>query len=430
MARSSKKLTKRTVDAAKPSGARFIIWDTELSGFGLRVEPSGTKVFVARYRAGGGRAGTLRQATIGRYGNITTDEARGKAKQLLGKAAGGGDPVGAAKAARQAGITVAEVCDWYMKEARAGRLLGRRGRPIAASTLASDEGRITIHVKPLIGRRPVASLTPRDMEQMQADIAAARSIPAPDADAKRKRGGLARGGGGVGGRTLAMMNAVFGHAIRHQLITNNPARGARKVATTRRTDRLSLDELRALGGAMRTEASRTGAAAVRLIAMTGLRREEALSLTPGALLREGGLDLPRTKTGPQRRPAGRGALDTIAAEMERHGSPAWVFPADHGDGHFIGLPKVLARLCKAAGVRTITPHVLRHTFASIAAEIGYSELIVAGLLGHAAGSVTSGYVHLDRSLVAAADRVADVIAGALDGREAATVTPIRQGALS
>ena len=110
MARSSEgrraKLTKRTVDAAKPAGARFIVWDAAMPGFGLRVEPSGAKVFIARYRAGGGRAGTLRQATVGRYGTITADEARQKARKLLAKAAGGGDPVGDKRAARQAGVTV------------------------------------------------------------------------------------------------------------------------------------------------------------------------------------------------------------------------------------------------------------------------------------------------------------------------------------
>ena len=149
------KLTKRTVDAAKPTAARFIVWDSAMPGFGLRVEPSGVKVFIARYRAGGGRAGTLRQATIGRYGTVTADEARQKARKLLAKAAGGGDPVGDKRAARQAGVTVAEVCDWYIREAEAGHLLGRRGRPIKALTISTDKARIELHVKPLLGKRPV-----------------------------------------------------------------------------------------------------------------------------------------------------------------------------------------------------------------------------------------------------------------------------------
>src|SRR5262249_6408870 len=152
MARASRegrvqKLTKRALDAAAAEERRYIIWDSELTGFAVRVEPSERKTFIARYRAGGGRAGTLRQAMIGRYGSITVDEARKLARKLLGAAANGGDPVGDRHRARQAGITVAEVCDWYLKEAEAGRILGRRGRRIKPSTIFTDRSRIEAHVK-------------------------------------------------------------------------------------------------------------------------------------------------------------------------------------------------------------------------------------------------------------------------------------------
>ncbi len=418
------KLTKRAVDAAKPTAGRFIVWDTALPGFGLRVEPSGAKVFVARYRAGGGRTGTRRQATIGRYGTLTADEARGKAKTLLGKAAGGGDPVGAAKAARQAGATVGELCDWYMAEARAGRLLSRRGRPVKASTLESDRGRIELHIKPLLGKRPAQSLAAADLEKMQAGIAAGVTVPKPTG--KRARGGLVRGGGGVARRTLELLGAILEHATRYGLIAGNPAKGARKLKGARRTDRLTLDDMRKLGVVLRSGTENaTGCAAIRFLALTGLRRNEALSLRPSHLLAEGGVDLTDTKTGPQTRPVGAAALDTANAELRRHGSADWVFPADRGDGHFIGLPKVLARACKAAGLKPATPHVLRHSFASIAGDLGFSELVIAGLLGHSAGSVTRGYVHLDRALVVAADRISDAIARALDGEATARIVPLR-----
>src|SRR6478672_6447332 len=108
-----RKLTKRFVDAATPATGRFIVWDTELPGFGLRVEPTGRKTFIARYRAGGGRTGILRQATVGRYGAVTVDEGRANAKRLLGAAASGRDPVDDKKSTRQAGVTIAEICDWY-----------------------------------------------------------------------------------------------------------------------------------------------------------------------------------------------------------------------------------------------------------------------------------------------------------------------------
>jgi integrase len=106
----------------------------------------------------------------------------------------------------------------------------------------------------------------------------------------------------------------------------------------------------------------------------------------------------------------------------------WLFPADRGDGHFVGLPKVLARVCRQAKLGGVTLHTLRHSFASVAAEIGYSELVISGLLGHSAGSVTSGYVHLDKALVTAADQTAATIAAALDGKGPAEVVPLRRAA--
>ena len=86
---------------------------------------------------------------------------------------------------------------------------------------------------------------------------------------------------------------------------------------------------------------------------------------------------------------------------------------------FIGLTKALARTCKQAKLSAVTVHTLRHSFASIATELGLSEPVIAGLLGHSAGSVTSGYIHLDSALVTAATSTADVIAGALDGKASA-----------
>jgi hypothetical protein len=54
----------------------------------------------------------------------------------------------------------------------------------------------------------------------------------------------------------------------------------------------------------------------------------------------------------------------------------------------------------------ITPHVLRHSFASLAADLGYNEPTIASLLGHKTHSITSRYVHsADAVLLVAADAV-------------------------
>jgi hypothetical protein len=91
--RKQVRLTKRVVDASEPSESRYIVWDSELNGFGLRVEASGAKTFVVRYRAdGGGRTAPQRFVTIGRFGNLTVEQARKQAKVVLGGVAVGEDP--------------------------------------------------------------------------------------------------------------------------------------------------------------------------------------------------------------------------------------------------------------------------------------------------------------------------------------------------
>src|SRR5271157_6163546 len=93
MVESCAKLTKRAVDAATPRPGRYIVWDTELKGFALRVAESGTKTYILRYRPRGtGRAGPRRFMVLGRHGVLTPDEARAQAKTFLGAVAAGQDP--------------------------------------------------------------------------------------------------------------------------------------------------------------------------------------------------------------------------------------------------------------------------------------------------------------------------------------------------
>ena len=88
-------LTKRTVDALQPAERPRIAWDDKLTGFGVRIHPSGTKAFIVNYRAGdGGRKAPNKRVVIGRYGPLTADRARKLAHEVLGKVAGGDDPAG------------------------------------------------------------------------------------------------------------------------------------------------------------------------------------------------------------------------------------------------------------------------------------------------------------------------------------------------
>lgn len=412
------KITKRAVDALQPKSDRDVFaWDTELRGFGVRTKPSGVKTFFIQYRNIEGRT---RRLVLGQYGVLTPEIARHLARKKLTAVAEGADP-SADRHGIRVGMSVKEVCDWYLEQAEAGRLLGRNRRPIKASTLKSDRSRIETHIKPLLGARLVSRLTLHDVEGMQADIAAGKSARGR----KKGRGGRSTGGPGVASRAISTLRALLGHAARLGVIGRNPAEGARQLAVGRQKRRLSEDQLRHLGRVMREVVAQgehpTGLSAIRLMLLTGFRRMEALGLKrPWFSRSEHCVHFPDTKSGAQVRALGEAAMDCIEAQPSRAGSP-FIFPADWGDGHFIGVVRVLDRICRKAALEGVTPHVLRHTFASVAGDLGFSELTIAGLLGHSAHGITQRYVHLDTALVVAADRVSMEIAAILDGR----VSPVR-----
>ena len=157
-------------------------------------------------------------------------------------------------------------------------------------------------------------------------------------------------------------------------------------------------------------------AAIRLLLLTGFRRLEGLGLQRAWFDAEARcIRFPDTKSGAQLRVIGQAACDLIQGQAARKGSP-FVFPADWGESHFVGVVRVLDRVCARAELDGVTPHVLRHTFASVAGDLGFSELTIAAMLGHAARGVTQRYVHIDEALRVASDRVAGEIANLLGGR--------------
>jgi integrase len=414
------KITKQVVDALKPSkvgvkGSYSLVWDQELRGFGVKVVSSGLKTFVVQYR---NAQGSSRRIMIGRYGVMTVEEARREAKTVLGKIAKGVDPLEEKEAAAGQAATVAEVCDWYLAEAEAGRILGRRRRPIKASTLAMDRSRIDVHIKPLLGKRAVGSLKLGDIEGAQADIAVGKTSK-PRVGG---RGGAATGGEGVAARTMSTLHAIFEHAVRLGKIESNPAKGVRRLASTPRERRLSRTEIEKFGRAMQTAEQDgehpTGLSAIRFLLMTGFRRMEGLGLQCAWLDdEERSIRFPDTKSGAQTRVIGHAAVDLLLAQPQTN-SP-FFFPADWGEGHFVGVVRVLDRICAMASLDDVTPHTLRHTFASVAGDLGFSELTIAALLGHSARGVTQRYIHIDEALRLAADKVAVEISDLLAGRASA-----------
>jgi integrase len=404
------KITKRGVDAMRPdpSGADVFLWDSELRGFGIRMKPTGAASYLVQYRNAEGRT---RRLVIGKVGTLTADEGRAIGREKLAEVAKGQDPSEARHATR-ASVTVAEFCSMYQAACKSGEVGGRGGRPMKASTIEGDRLRIDVHVNPLIGQRALSAITSDDIRKLKTDIAAGKTAQARSASG---RGGLRTGGRGTASRVLGMMAPLLEYAKTLKLIKENPARGVPKYSDQKRDRFLSPDEIERIGAAMgRLEADGsflTGIAAIRLLMLTGFRRTEALGL-PWAWVdaKAKCIRFGDTKTGAQLRPIGQPAIDLLAGMPKRN--ERWVFPAERGPNHFVGLPKVLAKVCAVAGIEGVTAHVMRHTFASVAAELNFSELTIAGLLGHSVPGVTARYAHVpDSALVAAADRVSRHIAG-------------------
>ena len=250
---------------------------------------------------------------------------------------------------------------------------------------------------------------------------------------KTKARGLARvrGGRGTASRTVGLLGAIFTYAVRQRIRPDNPVHGIMRFADGRRERRLSDDEYAVVGEALRgAEAAGTiwpaAIAATRFLALTGWRSGEALALQWSDLdLSRRTARLPDTKTGFSVRALSHAACDVLR-KLPRMAE--LVFPATRGDGRMIGFPKLWARITKLGALPAdITPHVLRHSFASLAGDLGYSELTIATLVGHKGHSVTSRYVHAaDSVLLAAADAVANRTADLMrEPKPAGEVVPIR-----
>ncbi len=410
------RLTVPFVSSAKPdpSGKDLSFFDGRIPGFALRVKPSGVKFYFLQYRDPYGRqrrVGIGPALTPDRRDGLTPSQALKKARGARAAIDGGKDPAAEIAANRNA-KTVAQLCDEYLK-ANANR--------IKPSTLSVDKSRIETHVKPLLGSRAVASLKPTDMEKFLADVTAGKSVRL-DVKGRTKRGGVARGGKGVASRTLGMLGTILQRAVRDGILANNPVRGVLRPKDQPKKPPFSFAAVTAIGMAMKElEAEGEGAVglrAIRFLLLSGFRRMEALTLQWGAVdFEDHCARLQDTKTGKQTRPLGSAALDHLLKFKPQEAAPRdYVFAGEGKSKHYVGAPKAWARVCKRAKLVEISLHGLRHWYASAAAEMNYSELVIAGLLGHSARGVTGRYANTpDSALVAAADAVSRRLAEALGG---------------
>jgi len=421
----AQRITKRAVEALQATGSEFTMWDDTVTGFGVRVRPTGAKSYVIIYRAGAGRGAPMRRYTIAAVGKIAPDRARARAKVILGAVAHGHDPANQ-KTAERGTPALTELADRFMAEhVRAKRKTG------TAEFYRDILDRI---VKPALGTTKSDKLTRLQVGRLHSSLS---ETPFQ------------------ANRVLAVVGSMYAFAGRAGIVPEgtNPARGIDKFKEGRRERFLTGEELERLGSAIR-EAETTGiawtvdntkptakhvpkekratkigasaAAAIRLLLFTGCRLREILHLQWEHVdIERGCLFLPDSKSGRKTIILNAPALAVLNA-LERTGP--FVVPGDDPEQPRHDLKRPWDAVTRRAGLIGVRVHDLRHTYASFGAGGGLGLPIIGRLLGHAQVATTARYAHLDNDpLRRASEAIAGRIAAALEGGPMASVQPLRRG---
>ena len=359
-----------------------VFWDRELTGFGVRVYPTGSKVYIAQARGPEGP----RRVTVGRHGVIHSEEARRRAALLIARIKAGGE---AAPVRSACGPTVAELAGRYMAEHVEVRCKPRTAAAVRAALRA--------HVLPALGKVPLASL-----EGAQA-AALHRGLHETPAAANA---------------ALRILSSMFEAAGDWGLLPEgtNPCRAVVKYPLRRRERFLTEAEFERLGCALDALEAEGGAsacavAAIRLLMLTGCRKSEVLSLRwEDVALGEPELRLADSKTGARVVSLPPAAVELLAVLPRLPGNP-WVFPGRKPGARLSGLDHVWRKVRERAELDGVRIHDLRHSYASRALALGEGLPVIAKLLGHSHIQTTARYAHLARDTVReAAERIAQSIA--------------------
>lgn len=358
------KLTKRMVDQLAADGRDRIVFDDELSGFGVRLKPSGAKSYVLRYRAGGAQ----RSYTLGSCAVLTPSEARRKARALLGEVAEGDDPSSRRQEDRRA-PTMAELCADYMD---------RHARPNKrAASIRDDQSMIDQVILPALRRRKVRDVCRREIETLHHSL-----------KAKPYRAN----------RVLSLVAKMFSLAVAWGWRADNPARGIPKYQEDRRDRWLSEAELGRLLATLDDWPDQDIADAVRLLIFSGARRSEVLHATWEMFDLARGVWIKPSHHTKQKRtehvPLSQPALAILHRRAGARGNSPFLFPGRSPDKPLTEIKKSWARITEAAALDGLRLHDLRHTYASHLVSSGVSLPIVGRLLGHTQAQTTHRYAHL------------------------------------
>jgi integrase len=390
-----------------------VIWDTAVVGFHARRQRSDAVSYVVTYRT---REGRQRWHSIGRHGSPwTVDLARIEARRILGDVASGRDAA-QEKYERRTAATVADLVRDYFQTVDEGRIQTRGKIGKKPSTIAVNKIVANAHILPLLGQRKLTSITSNTIEGFLHDVADGKT-------AKLSPKRRATGGKTTASKSVQLLGAMFVYGIKRGLCSTNPVKGVLTFPDGQKDRRCSPQEYAMLGRAL--EAGKESSmwpcalAGIKFLTLTGFRRGEMLNLK----WRDCNLDgriitLEDSKTGKSVRVISSAARHILAELRNAVTGDVYCFPGERKrDTIMKGFVNIAPRIFKLSNMPAdITCHTLRHSFASVCAEIGYGELVIAALLGHSRGSITQRYVHhADKFLLEVSDRVGEKIEAMMRG---------------
>ena len=362
-----------------------VFWDRELTGFGVRVYPTGARVYIAQARGPEGP----RRVAVGRHGVIHAEQARQRAALIIARIKAGETPV-PEPMKPSGGPSVAEVAARYLTE-----YVSVRCKP---STAAATRSVLEKHITPALGRLPLAAVERAQVAELHQRL---YETPA------------------VANMAVGALSSMYKLACEWGLVPDgvpNPCRSIVKYPGRKRERFLTDEEFIRLGEVLDEVETRGGAsapavAAIRLLALTGCRRSEILSLRwEDVAFDESELKLPDTKTGARVVPLPPRAVELLASLPRIEGNP-WVIPGRKPGTHLRQIDDAWKIIRARAGLHDVRIHDLRHSYASRALALGESLPMIGRLLGHKQIETTARYAHLARdSAQEAAERVAASIA--------------------
>ena len=379
------RLTDAGIARLKPDNTDYTVWDTVTPGLGVRVRTSGFRGYVFHLRG----QGSSRRVSLGPATLKSVKDAR---KECLGIQLdeNADDPGTGSAAGSRVPLFRKFVADTWMASHC------HRWKP---STRRSVESLLRCRLLPAFGHLPLDRIFPNGVDAWFDRC----SATAP----------------GNANKALALLRQIMNHAISLGLVATNPARRTRMNPKPRLTRFLSAEEIVRLHEALdRSVAERPACAGqadiIRLLLYTGSRKSEIKDLKWSEVDRDT-LRLADSKTGPRTVHLSADARAVI--DRQRKGSSPFVFPSPVNParpyGNYLTLWNRVRDLADLSGVRL---HDLRHSYASQAVMKGVPLPIVARLLGHRHLRMTMRYAHVgDREVVAAAERIGEVISLALDG---------------